>query len=102
MSRDALLTNVALYWFTGTAGSAARLYYESITSGAVSPPPITHIPVGVADYPKEIMVAPRRWVERDNNIIHWSELPRGGHFAAMEEPELFVDDVRSFFRKVRP
>ena len=102
VSRDALLTNVALYWFTGTAGSAARLYYESITSGAVSPPPITHIPVGVADYPKEIMVAPRRWVERDNNIIHWSELPRGGHFAAMEEPELFVDDVRSFFRKVRP
>jgi epoxide hydrolase len=101
VSRDALLTNVALYWFTGTAGSAARLYYESITSGAVSPPPITHIPVGVGDYPQEIIVAPRRWVERDNNIIHWSELPRGGHFAAMEEPELFVDDVRSFFRKVR-
>jgi microsomal epoxide hydrolase len=101
VSRDALLTNVALYWFTGTAGSAARLYYESISSGTVSPPPITHIPVGVGDYPQEIIVAPRRWVERDNNIVHWSELPRGGHFAAMEEPELFVDDVRSFFRKVR-
>jgi microsomal epoxide hydrolase len=101
VSRDVLLTNVALYWFTGTAGSAARLYYESITSGAVSPPPIAHIPVGVADYPQELFVAPRRWVERDNNVIHWAELPRGGHFAAMEEPDLFVDDVRSFFRKVR-
>ena len=102
VSRDALLTNVALYWFTGTADSAARLYYESITSHAVRPPPITHIPVGVGDYPQEIIVAPRRWVERDNNIAHWAELPRGGHFAAMEEPDLFVDDVRSFFRKVRP
>ncbi|MEO8696863.1 MAG: epoxide hydrolase family protein [Acidimicrobiales bacterium] len=101
VSRDALLTNVALYWFTGTAGSAARLYYESITSGAVVPPPITHIPVGVGDYPQEIIAAPRRWVERDNNVIHWSDMPRGGHFAAMEEPDLFVDDVRSFFRKVR-
>ena len=101
VSRDALLTNVALYWFTGTAGSAARLYYESITSGTVSPPPITDIPVGVGDYPQEIIVAPRRWVERDNNVVHWSELPRGGHFAAMEEPDLFVDDVRNFFRKVR-
>jgi epoxide hydrolase len=101
VSRDALLTNVALYWFTGTAGSAARLYYESITAGAVTPPPITHVPVGVGDYPQEIIAAPRRWVERDNNVVHWSDMPRGGHFAAMEEPELFVDDVRSFFRKVR-
>jgi microsomal epoxide hydrolase len=101
VSRDALLTNVAVYWFTGTAGSAARLYYESITAGAVRPPPITHIPVGVGDYPQEIIAAPRQWVERDNNIVHWSELPRGGHFAAMEEPDLFVDDVRTFFRKVR-
>jgi epoxide hydrolase len=101
VSRDALLTNVAVYWFTGTAGSSARLYYESITAGAVRPAPITDVPVGVGDYPQEIMAAPRRWVERDNNVIHWNELPRGGHFAAMEEPDLFVDDVRSFFRKVR-
>jgi epoxide hydrolase len=101
VSRDALLTNVAVYWFTGTAGSSARLYYESITAGAVRPAPITEIPVGVGDYPHEIMAAPRRWVERENNIVHWNELPRGGHFAAMEEPDLFVDDVRSFFRKVR-
>ena len=45
--------------------------------------------------------APRRWVERDTNLVHWNDLPRGGHFAAMEEPDLFVEDVRSFFRKVR-
>ena len=101
VSRDALLTNVAVYWFTGTAGSSARLYYESITAGAVRPAPITDIPVGVGDYPQEIMAAPRRLVERDNNVVHWNELPRGGHFAAMEEPDLFVDDVRTFFRKVR-
>jgi microsomal epoxide hydrolase len=101
VTRDALLTNVSVYWFTGTAGSSARLYYESITSRAVSPPTITHVPVGVGDYPKELFVLPRRLVEKDNNIVHWVEQPRGGHFAAMEEPDLFVDDVRSFFRKVR-
>ncbi len=101
VSRDALLTNVSVYWFTGTAGSSARLYYESITSRAVSPPSITHVPVGVGDYPKELFVLPRRLVEKDNNIVYWVEQPRGGHFAAMEEPDLFVDDVRSFFRKVR-
>lgn len=75
VARDGLLTNVAIYWFTATAGSAARLYRESITSGAVSPPPITHIPIGVGDYPKEILVTPRRWAERDNSIAYWSEQP---------------------------
>jgi pimeloyl-ACP methyl ester carboxylesterase len=98
---DELLTNVSVYWFTNTAGSSARLYYESIHSGSVSPPPIAHVPVGVADFPQEIMVAPRAWAQRDNNIVHWSEQPRGGHFAAMEVPDLFVDEVRSFFRIVR-
>lgn len=99
VSRDALLTNASVYWFTGTAGSAARLYHESITSGAVSPPALTHVPVGVGDYPKEIFVMPREWAARDNNIVYWREHDRGGHFAAMEEPDLFVQDVTSFFRK---
>lgn len=98
---DDLLTNVTIYWVTQTAGSAARMYYESIRSLAVVPPPITHLPVGVASFPKEIMLAPRAVAERDNRITRWTEMPRGGHFAAMEEPDLFVDEVRAFFRAVR-
>lgn len=101
VSRDALLTNIAVYWFTGTAGSSARLYYESITSGAVSPPPLTHLPVGIGDYPKEIMVMPRKWAEADNNIVYWKEHDDGGHFAAMEEPAAFCDDVTEFFTRYR-
>lgn len=98
---DELLTNVSIYWFTQTAGSSARMYYESITSGAVSPPDIIAVPVGVGWYPAEILMARRRWVEAKNNLVYWHEAERGGHFAAMEEPLAFVDDVRAFFRLVR-
>ncbi len=101
VSRDDLLTNVSIYWFTQTAGSSARMYYESIKSHAVSPPNITSVPVGIGWYPDEIMMARRRWIESDNNVVYWNEAERGGHFAAMEEPSLFIDDVRSFFRLVR-
>ena len=101
VSRDDLLTNVSIYWFTQTAGSSARMYYESIKSHAVSPPNITAVPVGIGWYPDEIMMARRRWIEATNNVVYWNEADRGGHFAAMEEPDLFVDDVRSFFRLVR-
>ena len=59
------------------------------------------VPTGVARYPKEIVRFPRPWVERRYNVTHWTDMPRGGHFAAMEQPELFTDDVRSFFRTVR-
>jgi pimeloyl-ACP methyl ester carboxylesterase len=101
VARDELLTNVSIYWFTQTAGSSARMYYESITSGAVSPPDVTKVPLGVGWYPDEILMARRRWVEASNNLVWWNEAPRGGHFAAMEEPDLFVDDVRGFFRLAR-
>ena len=101
VSRDELLTNVSIYWFTQTAGSSARMYYESITSGAVSPPDITTVPLGVGWYPDEILMARRRWIEAKNNLVYWYEADRGGHFAAMEEPATFVDDVRAFFRLVR-
>jgi microsomal epoxide hydrolase len=99
--RDELLTNVSIYWFTKTGGSSARLYYESLGSGAVRVPSTPKVPLGVANFPMEIISARRRWVERENNLTHWSELDRGGHFAALEEPDLLVDDVRAFFRKVR-
>jgi microsomal epoxide hydrolase len=96
VDRDLLLTNVSVYWFTGTAGSSARLYKESSTAWSRVTPSTT--PTGVAVFPREVMLPVRRIAERGNNITHWTEFDRGGHFAAMEQPELFVDDVRAFFR----
>ncbi len=101
VSLDELLTNVSIYWFTGTGGSSARMYYESIGSGAVRTPPTKDVPLGVANFPKEILFTRRGWVERENDLQHWSEFDRGGHFAALEEPDLLLDDVRTFFRDRR-
>jgi epoxide hydrolase len=99
-SRDELLDNVMLYWVTATAASSARLYWESF--GRRRAAPIVDVPTGVAVFPKEIVTPVRRWMEPDfRNIRHWSEMPKGGHFAAFEQPELFVRDVRAFFRMVR-
>jgi pimeloyl-ACP methyl ester carboxylesterase len=101
VDRDQLLTNISLYWFTGTAGSSARLYYESRRSGMWSRQEKVTVPTGVAVFPAEIAPPIRRFAERTHNIVHWSEFDRGGHFAAMEEPDLVVDDVRAFFRSLR-
>jgi epoxide hydrolase len=101
VSRDELLTNVSIYWFTRTAGSSARLYYESLGSGAVRSPAVTKVPLAVASFPGEIITARRAWVERTNNLVRWTEFDRGGHFAALEEPDLLLDDVRAFFRDLR-
>jgi microsomal epoxide hydrolase len=95
--RDDLLTNASIYWFTGTAGSSARLYYESIGSGAVRAPALPTVPLGVANFPMEIIGARKRWVAARNDLRQWTELDRGGHFAALEEPDLLVADIRSFF-----
>ena len=102
-SRDQLLTNVMLYWVTKSFTSSARLYWETMHGGALREP-LEHVdvPTGVARYPKEeILRFPRSWVEQRYDVMHWADMPRGGHFAAMEEPELFVDDLRTFFRIVR-
>lgn len=98
INRDQILTNVMLYWLTGTAGSSARTYYENMHSGAWGQKPGT-TPTGVAVFAEDIAI--RRYGERGNNIVHWSEFDRGGHFAAMEVPDLFVGDVREFFRRFR-
>ncbi|HEU4793006.1 MAG TPA: alpha/beta fold hydrolase [Nitrolancea sp.] len=98
IDRDQILTNVMLYWLTGTAGSSARTYYENMHSGAWGQTPGT-TPTGVAVFAEDIAI--RRYGERGNNIVHWSEFDRGGHFAAMEVPDLFVGDVREFFRRFR-
>lgn len=100
--RNRLLTNVMLYWLTGTATSAARLYWESRQGGMWSEKPgYVSVPTGVARYPKEVVRFPRAWVERQYRVTHWAEMPRGGHFAALEQPELFSADLREFFRSVR-
>ncbi len=101
VDRDQLLTNVAVYWLTGTAGSSARLYYESARLGGWAPEQPSTVPTGVAVFPYEIAPPIRRFAERTNNIVHWSEFDRGGHFAAMEEPDLVIGDVREFFRRLR-
>ena len=98
-TRDELLTNVMIYWVTQTITSSMRLYYETRHN-----PPAqgrVEVPTGVAIFPGEIVFSPRKWVEARYNVTRWTEMPRGGHFAAMEEPELFVEDVRAFFRNLR-
>jgi pimeloyl-ACP methyl ester carboxylesterase len=89
------------YWLTGTAGSSARLYYESARAGAWGPLEPSTTPTGVAVFPRDFLSI-RRFAERDNKkIVHWTEFDRGGHFAAMEVPDLLVGDVRKFFRRFR-
>ena len=98
LSRDELLDNVMLYWVTGSGASSARLYWEqSHGSGGTER---VELPTGVAAFPKEIL-SPRHWCEANYNITRWTAMPRGGHFAALEQPDLFVDDVRAFFATVR-
>ncbi|MBM3772989.1 MAG: epoxide hydrolase 1 [Acidimicrobiia bacterium] len=99
-TKDELLTNITVYWVTQTATSSARLYYESRHAGAVKLPRID-VPTGCAIFPRELVYAPRVWLEPGMNLVHWTEMPRGGHFAALEEPGLLVDDVRTFFRGLR-
>lgn len=99
VSRDEMLDNVMLYWATGSAASSARLYWESFS--AFGDQNRVQVPTGVARFPKEINIPARTWCEAIYPITHWTDMPRGGHFAAFEQPELFVEDVRKFFRTVR-
>jgi epoxide hydrolase len=99
LSLDEMLDNIMLYWLPGTGASSARLYWESLASSASSK---LELPVGVSIYPKEIFRPSRRWAQRRMaNIIHWNELDRGGHFAAWEQPDLYVREIRECFRQVR-
>ncbi len=98
-TRDQLITNVMVYWVTRTITSSMRLYREHRADNA--PQQHVAVPTGVARYPKEVLRLPRPWIERAYNVTYWSEMPRGGHFAAMEQPELFADDLRAFFSTVR-
>jgi epoxide hydrolase len=99
VDRDHMLTNVMLYWLTATAGSSARIYYEGAHAGGWGAPERSTVPTGVAVFSEDISI--RRYAEREHNIVHWTDFDRGGHFAAMEEPDLLVGDVRTFFRGLR-
>ncbi len=100
IDRDQMLTNVMLYWLTETARSSADIYKED--AAAWGETEIFDLPLGLALFPKELGQPIRAWAERENtNIVHWSEFDRGGHFPAMEEPDLFVCDVRALFRQLR-
>jgi microsomal epoxide hydrolase len=98
-TKDELLTNIMIYWLTGTIGSSTRMYYEN----SHTLPPLGHIdvPTGIALFPADILLPPQESAERRLNIARWTTMPRGGHFAAMEEPELLADEIRAFFRPLR-
>jgi len=107
VSRDMVLTNVMIYWLTATAGPSAQIYYESAPFLPIADAPPTAraasaLPLGVAVFPKDVLLPVRRFAERDfKNIVHWSEFDRGGHFPALEQPDMFVADLREFARTVR-
>jgi pimeloyl-ACP methyl ester carboxylesterase len=99
LTRDELLDNVMLYWLPDTGASSARLYWQSYANVDLS---VVEAPTGCSIFPKEVIKMSRRWVEgRFSDLRYWNEIDRGGHFAAAEQPELFVNELRSFFRLVR-
>jgi pimeloyl-ACP methyl ester carboxylesterase len=108
-TKDELLTNVMVYWLTDTIGSSFLPYYDFTNAGVLTWMAeafkkwigSSDVPTGFARFPKDISDPPREWAERFFDVQRWTEMPRGGHFAAMEEPELFVEDVRAFFRPLR-
>lgn len=110
VQRDSMLTNVMVYWLTGTVGSSSRIYYEQVHwEGNDRPdsrlnwntPQPSAVPTGVAVSPRELFRSIRRFGERTDNIVRWTEFERGGHFSGLEVPELLVEDLRAFLRDFR-
>lgn len=101
--KDELLTNIMIYWVTQSATSAARLYREASHSKGLPGQQRWRLetPTGIAVFPGEMSKPPRHWVDQLYNVQHWTEMPAGGHFAALEEPALLVEDIRRFFRRFR-
>ena len=102
-TKDELLTNIMIYWVTGTISSSTRLYHEDTFQSApqLSVGQYIEVPAGVATFPKDLTYPPRELGERFLRVVRWTEMPRGGHFAALEEPELLAEDLRAFFRTLR-
>jgi pimeloyl-ACP methyl ester carboxylesterase len=104
-SKDELLTNITLYWVTQTINSSMRRYYEARHNPnpiPLKPGERIDTPTGIAMFPGEKdLLVPREFAERCYNIQHWTDIPKGGHFPAIEEPALLVEDIRTFFRRYR-
>jgi epoxide hydrolase len=97
VDRDTILTDVSIYWFTATAGSAAHTYYERFNDPALwAPRSRSEVPVAAAVFTTDVTVRP--FAERDHHMVRWTEFSRGGHFAALEAPDLLTADLREFFR----
>lgn len=99
LTRDELLDNVMMYWLNNAGASSARLYWESFNSPNMDP---IDMPVSCSIFPREIFRSSKRWAEkRFTNLVYWNDLDQGGHFAALEQPELFIEEVRKGFRPMR-
>lgn len=102
VDRDAFFTNLTLYWATGTVGSSMRIYREeNLAGGDSAPMPRIEVPVAHAVFPKEVIASPYRWIDQAYNIVQRTEMPKGGHFAALEQPDLLIKDIRIFFAKLK-
>ncbi len=102
ISKDELLTNIMIYWVTGTINSSFYLYHQlKHRPWRLGPGERIQAPTAVAAFPKEILRPPKEWAVRMYNLKRWTSMPQGGHFAALEEPELLVEDIRAFFRDLR-
>ncbi|KVE70228.1 epoxide hydrolase family protein [Burkholderia vietnamiensis] len=101
-SHDTLLTGISLYWFSACIGSSMQMYWENrLQPMRFAAGQRVTVPIAFARFPKEISRPPRSWVERVFDVVQWTDMPSGGHFAAMEEPDLLADDIRRFFRRFR-
>jgi pimeloyl-ACP methyl ester carboxylesterase len=99
-TKDEVLTNIMIYWVTGTINSSTRLYYEATHTPGEAFGRV-EVPTGVAAFPRDLVTPVRRIAERSYNILHWNDMPAGGHFAALEQPNALVNDIRAFFRPLR-
>lgn len=99
---DEMLDNISLYWFTDTAASSARIYWENTRSGGGFDAGRIELPMAATIFPKEIYRAPKSWAETHwPNLFYWNEVDKGGHFAAFEQPILFAEEMRKAFRTTR-
>jgi epoxide hydrolase len=102
VDRDTFLTDVTLYWATDTVGSALRIYRENrLTGEGRAPLAKIDTPVAYADFPREVVVSPFSWITQTYNVVQRTEMPKGGHFAALEQPDLLLADIQKFFEKVQ-
>jgi pimeloyl-ACP methyl ester carboxylesterase len=105
LSRDNILDNITLYWVTGTGASTSRIYWETgraATASFKNPPPHMMLPAAYTVFPDELFQSPRHWVKHAyHHLIYYNEAPKGGHFAAWEEPEIFSQELRAAFAPLR-